>query len=408
MVSNCPRAQPGPGEHGQRDGGPGRSSLRTKAEYVGAVRPAADARPPGSAREARCSTAPPADGRRAGDRGLHQGVAGQQEFFDADMYIVQITGFHPGRGVLTEPVRPAYGARLDVGKTDPADDRHVPALDRGGALFSTQAFTIENGGNRTLRAPKRSSRIILDTAGPDNRLAGMSASTSRRCRTTLRRCANAGLAPVRPGRIPAPRHAYAKVAFDTTYRGLFSVIKRVEPEVPERALRREPPRQPVQAGRRDLGCATLAYRTGPTATKAGASTTSRTRPSTPTGSRPTPTTPRRTPTTTSPASSGRSTASACRAAGTVRHRRLPGVGGRHHGRRGLPAVGGRQHTARELGRLLRHAVELLSLQLRTPGSGERLRQLALLPLHPVGLRQLPGDRLLRHPVAVQRHPRLGG
>ncbi len=28
--------------------------------------------------------------------------------------------------------------------------------------------------------------------------------------------------------IPAPRHTYAKLAFDTTYRGLFSVIEQVD------------------------------------------------------------------------------------------------------------------------------------------------------------------------------------
>jgi hypothetical protein len=40
-------------------------------------------------------------------------------------------------------------------------------------LFSTQAFTLKNSGNRTLRAPKQSWRIILDAAGHGNRLAGM-------------------------------------------------------------------------------------------------------------------------------------------------------------------------------------------------------------------------------------------
>jgi len=58
---------------------------------------------------------------------------GKPEFFDADMYMFHVTGFRPGRGVLTEPVKPAHGARLDVWKTDPADRRRIPALDGGGA-----------------------------------------------------------------------------------------------------------------------------------------------------------------------------------------------------------------------------------------------------------------------------------
>ena len=98
---------------------------------------------------------------------------GKPEFFGADMYMFHVTGFRPGRGVLTEPVKPAHGARLDVWKTDPADRRRVPAPGGGGVLFSTMAFALKNSGNRTLRAPKRSWRIILDAAGRGNRLAGM-------------------------------------------------------------------------------------------------------------------------------------------------------------------------------------------------------------------------------------------
>ena len=98
---------------------------------------------------------------------------GKREFFGADMYMFHVTGFRPGRRVLTEPVKPTHGARLDVWKTDPADHRRIPALGSGSILFSTQAFTLKNSGNRTLGAPKRSWRIILDAAGHGNRLAGM-------------------------------------------------------------------------------------------------------------------------------------------------------------------------------------------------------------------------------------------
>jgi hypothetical protein len=68
------------------------------------------------------------------------------------MYMVRVAGFRPGRGVITEPVKPAHGARLDVWRTDPRDRRPVPAPGRAGALFSTTAFALKNSGNRTLRA----------------------------------------------------------------------------------------------------------------------------------------------------------------------------------------------------------------------------------------------------------------
>src|SRR5262249_15309577 len=66
----------------------------------------------------------------------------KQEFFGADIYMFHVTGFRPGHRVLTEPVKPAHGARLDVWKTDPADHRRIPALGSGGVLFSSQAFTL--------------------------------------------------------------------------------------------------------------------------------------------------------------------------------------------------------------------------------------------------------------------------
>jgi CotH kinase protein len=188
----------------------------------------------------------------------------QQEFFDADMYMFHITGFRPGRGVLTEPVRPPAEARLDVWKTDPADDRHIPALNGGGALFSTQAFSIKNSGNHTLRAPKRSWRIILDPAGHDNRLAGMNRVNLKGMWNDPSQMREAlawrlfGQADV-----PAPRHTYAKFAFGTTYRGLFSVIEQVDKRFLKDRFGENHLGNLYKAGCRDIGGATLAYRTGP-------------------------------------------------------------------------------------------------------------------------------------------------
>jgi hypothetical protein len=129
------------------------SSLRTRAEYLTLFDLLLAHVPP----------VPPARLRLVDEAGRPTAAAqaiqdylgaslGKQEFFDADMYMFHVTGFRPGRGVLTEPVKPARGARLDVWKTDPADDRHIPTLDGKATLFSTPAFSLENSGNRTLRA----------------------------------------------------------------------------------------------------------------------------------------------------------------------------------------------------------------------------------------------------------------
>jgi len=166
--------------------------------------------------------------------------------------------------VLTEPVRPGRGARVDVWKTDPADDRHIPAPDRGGALFSSQAFCIKNSGNHTLRAPKRSWRIILDAAGPDNRLAGMRRLNLKAMWNDPAQMREAlawrlfGLADV-----AAPRHTYAKFAFGSTYRGLFNVIEQVDRRFLKDRFGENHLGNLYKTGCRDIGCATLAYRTGP-------------------------------------------------------------------------------------------------------------------------------------------------
>src|SRR5205823_4547911 len=72
-------------------------------------------------------------------------------------------------------------------------------------------------------------RIILDAAGQGNRLAGMTRINLKAMYNDPSQVREAlawrlfGLAD-----IPAPRHTYAKLAFGTRYRGLFSVIEHVD------------------------------------------------------------------------------------------------------------------------------------------------------------------------------------
>ena len=331
------------------------ASLRTKAEYealfdllLAHVPPA----PPAKLRLLDETGRPTAAARAIED---YIGASlGKQEFFDADMYMVHVTGFRPGRHVLTEPVRPASGARVDVWKTDPADRRRIPALGGEGALFSSQGFSLKNTGNRTLRASKRSWRIILDAAGHDNRLAGMNRINLKAMYNDPSQMREAlawrlfGLAD-----IPAPRHTYAKLAFGTRYRGLFSVIEHVDKKFLRDHFGGNFRGNLYKAGYRDIGGAHLEHRTGPDGDDSGRQyfipgsaertyrlQTNKNNPE---------------------ASTYDDLACFIR---TINGVGLGGgegrfdtdvfrVGGRHHECQCLPQVGGRQYAARELGQLLR-------------------------------------------------------
>ena len=252
-------------------------------------------------------------------------------------------------------MKPAHGARLDVWHTDPGDRRRVPAPGSGGVLFGTMAFALKNSGNRTLRAPKRSWRIILDPAVRGNRLAEMTRinlkamyndPSQMREALAWRLFGTAG--------IPAPRHTYAKLAFDNSYRGLFSVIEHVDKKFLRDHFGKNYRGNLYKTGYRDIGGAHLEYRTGRDGDDSGRQyfipgsaertyrlQTNKNNPEANTLRRP------------GLFHQDNQRHRAARRRGTFRYGRLPRVGGRHHERHCLPEVGGRQHAARELGQLLR-------------------------------------------------------
>jgi spore coat protein CotH len=188
---------------------------------------------------------------------------GKPEFFGADMYMFHVTGFRPRWGVITEPVKPPPGARLDVWNTDPADRLRVPAPGGEGILFSTTAFALKNSGNRTLRARKPSWRIILDAAENGNRLAGMTRINLKAMYNDPSQMREAlAWRLFRLAGIPAPRHTYAKLAFGTTYRGLFSVIEHIDKKFLRDHFGKNYRGNLYKTGYRDIGGAHLEYRTG--------------------------------------------------------------------------------------------------------------------------------------------------
>src|SRR6516165_9168086 len=194
----------------------------------------------------------------------HDGASpGKPEFFRGDMYMFRVTGFRPGRGVITEPVKPAHGARLDVWPTDPGDRRRVPAPGGEGVVFSTTAFGLEDSGNRTLRAPKRAWRIILDASGDGSPLAGMTRINLKAMYNDPSQMREAlAWRLFRIAGVPAPRHTYAKLAFGTSYRGLFSVIEHVDKKFLRDHFGKNYRGNLYKTGYRDIGGANLEHRTG--------------------------------------------------------------------------------------------------------------------------------------------------
>src|SRR5204862_1207933 len=64
-----------------------------------------------------------------------QATHAKDEFFSAGMYVFHVTGFPPPPDVLTRKAEAPPGARLDVWRTDPASDRHIPGPGTEGVAF---------------------------------------------------------------------------------------------------------------------------------------------------------------------------------------------------------------------------------------------------------------------------------
>jgi CotH protein len=191
---------------------------------------------------------------------------GKSEFFDADMYMVQVRGLGLPRRVLTNPVPSSGNARLEIWYTDPEDGRHVPPPGDEGVLFSTSDFLLVNCGNRTRRAAKRSWRV--DLQAPLGGGCGLNSMSRIRLMAMYNDPSQMREALAwrlfRQAGVPSPRHTYAKLAFDADYRGLFSVIEQVDKGFLKEHFGRNHRGNLYKArGSGDIGGATLEYRTGP-------------------------------------------------------------------------------------------------------------------------------------------------
>ncbi len=196
--------------------------------------------------------------------GAAQAAQAKDEFFAARMYVFHITGFPQQPSVLLSQVDAPHGARLDVWPTDPAEDRQIPSPDAEGILFSAPRFSLVNSGNRTLHAPKRSWKITLERAtGSGNHLAGMARVNLKSMYNDPSQMREAlAWRLFRSAGVPSARHTYAKLAFDTSYYGLFSLIEQVDKRFLKDHFGGNDRGNLYKAYCGDVGCATLEHRAG--------------------------------------------------------------------------------------------------------------------------------------------------
>jgi hypothetical protein len=190
-----------------------------------------------------------------------QTARAKDEFFSADMHMFHVTGFPQQPGVLTSKAEAPHDARLDVWPTGPASNQHISGPDAEGAAFGTQGFSLINSGNRTLHAPKRSWKITLEhDAG---HLAGMTCINLKSMYNDPSQMREAlAWRLFRDVGVAAARHTYAKLAFDATYHGLFSVIEQVDKRFLQDHFGANHHGNLYKAYCGDVGCATLEHRTG--------------------------------------------------------------------------------------------------------------------------------------------------
>lgn len=191
-----------------------------------------------------------------------QTARAKDEFFSAGMHMFHVTGFPQQPGVLTSKAEAPQDARLDVRRTDPASSQHISGPDAEGVAFGTQSFSLINSGNRTLHAPKRSWKITLGHGA--NRIAGMTCINLKSMYNDPSQMREAlAWRLFRHAGVPAAGHTYAKLAFDATYYGLFSVIEQVDKRFLKDHFGDNDRGNLYKAYCGDVGCATLEHRAGP-------------------------------------------------------------------------------------------------------------------------------------------------
>lgn len=189
-------------------------------------------------------------------------AVGDDDVFAVPMWMVQLTGWSAQLDEVLEQSVPApRGARVAMWPIDPAERRHIPPQPAHGALFASPVFSLENTGNRTLRASKRSWRVELEHGDDDDAFVGVDRFNLKAMYNdpSQMREALAWRLFDRVG-VVAPRHAYARFAVDDRYLGLFSLIEDVDTRFLRDRFGRNDEGNLYKAACGSIGCATLAHR----------------------------------------------------------------------------------------------------------------------------------------------------
>jgi CotH kinase protein len=185
----------------------------------------------------------------------------KDEFFSAAMHMFHFEGVPQRSDVVTRKAPVPPGARLGIWPTDPASSHHISGPGPG-ATFGAEGFSVVNSGNRTLHSPKRSWKI--DLAQDAEPIAGMTCLNLKSMYNDPAQMREAlAWRLFRQAGVPAARHTYAKLAFDSAYYGLFSVIEQVDKRFLHDHFGANHHGNLYKAYCGDVGCATLEHRTGP-------------------------------------------------------------------------------------------------------------------------------------------------
>jgi hypothetical protein len=192
---------------------------------------------------------------------LQQAAIGADTFFGHPLHVVSITDWSSGDALLEEPVTASGSARISLWRADQADPRHIPTPGSEGVLLTTNTFSLMSSGNRTLRAPKRSWKINVEPGDDDDQLLGLERLNLKAMYNDPSQMREA-LAWQLFGQvgIPAARHTYARVALNSTYRGLYSVIEQVDKRFLRKWFGKGDRGNLYKAYCGDIGCATLEHR----------------------------------------------------------------------------------------------------------------------------------------------------
>ena len=172
----------------------------------------------------------------------------KDEFFAADMHMFHVTGFPQPPDVLTRKAEAPPGARLDVWRTDPASDQHIPGpRRRGRRVQHAELFRRQ----QRQQDPAHAEEVMEDRpGGRARRRRSPGRDDDHQPQVDVQRpVADAGGAGLAAVRARGHSRGAAHLCQARVRRDLLRAVLRHRAggqEVPEGSLRRQSPRQSLQ------------------------------------------------------------------------------------------------------------------------------------------------------------------